>query len=150
MVALEPPVVGQYLARRQAKSGAAQGARAPREHHRREADAIAPENPAQLRPVGLRGQEMAPVRHQPSNLFGHTAAQLGVSGGKGHHHRFGVLTQEPEDPSLEPLFHSAEPVPHRTAHAASGISAAVVVTGAYPHKSMALPKSGDTTACTAP
>ena len=131
-MALQPRVVSQDLVRRQAVGRAAQCARLAREHHRRKTDAVRLDGGAHLRPVLRRRHEMPAVRNQPANLLRHAAAQIGIARAERHHHGFRTFAQETEEPVLQPLLHRTDLVPHSTAQAASGVSAATQVTGAYP------------------
>ena len=100
VVAFEARVVSQDLARRQLIRRAAQGAGLARQHHRDEADAIALELEAQLRPILFRRQEVAAVGNQLADFLRHAPAQLGIAGREGDDHRFRVFAQQ----LVEPLF----------------------------------------------
>jgi hypothetical protein len=115
--------------RRQAIRGAAQRAWLVRQQDRSEPDAEFAQLTAELRPILLGGQEMAPVRNQRADFFRHAPAQFGLAGGEGHHYGIRVLAQQAEDPFLEALFHSTDRDPQSTAHAASGVIAAMAATG---------------------
>jgi hypothetical protein len=107
VVTLQTRIIGQDFARRQAIRGAPQRAGLVCEHHWRQADAIFPQLAAQFRPVLIGRDEMAPFGNEAVDFFGHTPAQLRVAAAEGHHHRFGVLAEQPEDPLFEALLHSA-------------------------------------------
>ena len=93
VMAFEARVVGQDLARRQLIRRAAQGAGLARQHHGDEADSVALELDAQLRPIRFGGEEVATIRNQLADFLGHAAAEVGVAGGEGDHHGFRVLAQ---------------------------------------------------------
>jgi len=129
VVALQARVISQDLARRQAERGAAQGIGLARQHDWGESDAVL----AQLAPQGgpvVRGRlEVPAVRDQGAHLLRHPAAQFGIAGGERDHDGFGVFAEQAEDPVLDPLLHSTDLVLQRTAAAASGMTAAMAVTG---------------------
>src|ERR1035438_2553373 len=75
---------------------------------------------------------MAPVGNEPAHFFGHAAAQGVVAGAECHHHPVRLFPQQPEDPLLDPLFHRTRLAAHDTALAASGVHAAIAVTGSFP------------------
>ena len=87
-MALQARVVGQDFARRQADTprGAARWDSRV-QHHRREADAIAAQFAAQCGPVFGGGHEVAAVGNQRADFIGHAAAQRGIAGAEGDHHR---------------------------------------------------------------
>src|SRR5450432_163841 len=138
-MAFQPSVVGENFVRRQAVGGAAQGARFPGEHHRRQTDAVGFQFAAEVGPICGRGHEVAALGNQAADFFGHAAAQFGFARAERHHHGFGALTQEAKDPVLEAPPHRTDLVLHSTAQAASGVNAATAVTGEYPYRSMARP-----------
>ena len=143
MMALEARIVGQDFARGEAVGGAAQGAGLAREHHRGQADSIAFQAAAHLGPVVLGDEEVAAVGNQGADLFGHAVAEIRVAGGECHDHGFGILAQQAEDPPLETLLHRTDLVHQSTAQAASGVSAAAVVSEDQRWRSMSLPKAGE-------
>ena len=124
-MALQARVVSQNLVRRQAVRRAPQRAGLARQHHRREADAVRLQLAPQFRPVLLGGDKVAAVGHQRAHLLRHAAAQFGVAGAEGDHHRFRALAEQPEDP----LLHRVDLVNHSTAQAASGVNATTAITG---------------------
>ena len=87
---------------------------------------------AHFGPVLGRDHEMAAVRHQVANLPGHAAAQIRIARAEDRHYGLGVFAQQAKEPFLDALFHSSDPVPRKTAQAASGVNAATRVSGAYP------------------
>jgi hypothetical protein len=72
---------------------------------------------------------MPPLRLERAHFFRHAPAQFRVARCERHHHGFGIFAEQTEEPSLEPLLHVSNLVFHRTAEAASGMTAAIAVTG---------------------
>ena len=129
MVPLQTRVVSQNLARGQPVRRAAQSAGLARQHHRSEPDAVVPQFAPQLGPVTFGRHKVSPIGHQGAHFIRHAAAQLAITTEKRHHHGFGILAEQAENPALKPLLHSTDLVLHRTAEAASGMTAAMAVTG---------------------
>ena len=126
---LEPRVVGENLSRGEPEGGAAERLPFARQQHGSEPDPVSPKLPPQLRPVFLRREEMAAVRDQRAHLVEHAPAEVRRAAGERDDDRFGVFAEQPEDPPLQPLLHATVLVTRRRAHAASGVTAAIAVTG---------------------
>ena len=128
-MALQPRVVGQDLARRQPVRRAAQGARLAREHHRREADAIPLQVAPQFRPVFGGDAEMAPVGTSVRTSSAMRRQSTGSPVSKVTTTASGSLPSRPEDPLLQPLLHWTDLVSLSVAQPASGMNAAIPITG---------------------
>ena len=135
VMALQPRVVGKNLALGHPVRRAAQGAGLASQHHRGESDPVAPQLAPQLWPVGFGRHKVPPAGLERAHFFRHAAAQPGIAGAERHHHGFRIFAEQAEEPALEPLLHasdlfsSTDLVLHRTAAAASGMIAAMAVTG---------------------
>ena len=72
---------------------------------------------------------MPAAGNQAADFVGHAPAQRRVAAAESHHHGLRILAQEPEDPLFETLLHVTDLELHSAAQAASGVTAAMAVTG---------------------
>ena len=75
---------------------------------------------------------MPPFRHQALDFLYHAAAKLDVARAERGDNALRVFAEQPEGPAFQTLLHRVDPVNQSTPHAASGVTAATAVTGAYP------------------
>ena len=103
-MALEIPVIGQDFGGRETHGDGAQRVRLAVEEHHRKADAQVAKRAAklQVRFVGLELDHVVPpVRNQRADLFDHLQDERVLAAPEADYHRFRVLAQKREYPSLE-------------------------------------------------